>query len=157
VHWSELASVLNSKFRKDVGTYRCSEHLDFIYSMIPNKNESNIVSWEQFSKLTLPMRQFTFFEWFYKTLILVREQLVKMYCDGLIHGFISSEASEQLLLSCVDGTFLIRFSETFCGAISIAYVKNRKFEKLFPWDLDRLKKISLSHTIKCSDFLLYLY
>ena len=160
VPWSDLASVLNFKFYKDVGVYLCSEHLDFIYTMIPNMNENKTtmtVTWEQFAKHTLPMRQFTFFEWFYKILILVREQLVKMYCDGLIHGFISSELAENFLLNCVDGTFLIRFSETFCGAITVAYVKNRKFYKLFPWDLDRLKKISLPHTIKCSDFLLYLY
>lgn len=159
VAWSELAIVLNEKFHKDVGVYLSQEHLNFIRTMIPNGNEYNkdLITWEQFAKTPLPMRQFTFFEWFYKILILVRDYLKKMYTDGLIHGFISSEMSEKLLQGCIDGTFLIRFSETFCGAITVAYVQNRKFDKLLPWDLDRLKKMSVSHTIKSADFLLYLY
>lgn len=174
VAWSELSAVLNAKWRKDVGVYLQEHHLDFIATMIPtsgrspgrsaspdvNNNNSNVcktVSWEQFAKTTLPMRAFTFFEWFYRALILVREQLLSLYTDGLVHGFISSEHAEGLLLNCVDGTFLIRFSETYCGAISVAYVEGRRFDKLFPWDIDRLRKISLPHTVKCSDFLLYLY
>lgn len=176
VPWSDLATVLNAKWRKDVGMYLQEHHLDFIATMIPMSNRTtptaspdvnnnnintncntNTVSWEQFAKTTLPMRAFTFFEWFYRILILVREQLLSLYTDNLIHGFISSELAEELLLSCVDGTFLIRFSETYCGAISVAYVKARRFDKLFPWDIDRLRKISLPHTVKCSDFLLYLF
>lgn len=168
VSWAELAAALSAKWRKDVGVYLEEHHLEFIATMVPNSNNNNnnsqlqqqqpnSVSWEQFAKIPMPARDFTFFEWFYRSLILVREQLLSLYTDGLVHGFISSEVAEALLLDCVDGTFLLRFSETYCGAISVAYVTERRFAKLFPWDLDRLRKISLAHTVKCSDFLLYLY
>ncbi|KAH9419544.1 Signal transducer and activator of transcription 5B [Dermatophagoides pteronyssinus] len=159
VSWPELAIVLNQKFCKDVGVFLSEEHLNFIRTMIPSGNEYNndVITWEQFAKTPLPMRHFTFFEWFYKILILVRDHLKQLFIDGLIHGFISPEMSEKLLQGCIDGTFLIRFSVTFCGAITVAYVQNRKFDKLLPWDLERLKKMSVSHTIKSADFLLYLY
>lgn len=166
VSWAELAAALSAKWRKDVGVYLEEHHLEFIATMVPNSNNNNnnqlqqhpnSVSWEQFAKIPMPARDFTFFEWFYRSLILVREQLLSLYTDGLVHGFISSEVAEALLLDCVDGTFLLRFSETYCGAISVAYVTERRFAKLFPWDLDRLRKISLAHTVKCSNFLLYLY
>lgn len=157
VHWSELANVLAAKFNKDIGVSLFNEHLDFIYTLIPNPTNNGLVTWEQFARTYLPQRQFTFFEWFYRVLTLVREQLLDLYRDGLIHGFISSQSAEQMLSNCVDGTFLFRFTESYCGAISIAYIHDRTFHKLFPWDLDRLRKISLPHTIKCTDFLLYLY
>ena len=161
VTWSRLAELLSNKFQKDVGLPLKATELEFISSMLPMQQiqpitGDTLISWEQFAKIHLPHRDFTFFEWFYKILILVREQLSEIYCQNLIHGFISSQQAQYLLSNAVDGTFLIRFSETIPGAISIAYVRASKFEKLFPWDIERLKKISLSHTIKCNDFLLFL-
>lgn len=157
VLWPQLAQVLGCKFYRDIGKHLTSDHLVFIGSMLSVTSDQTPITWDQFAKRSLPMRSFTFFEWFYKILVLVREELLTLYRDDLIHGFISSQLAEQQLLQCVDGTFLIRFSETYCGAISVAYVKDRRFQKLFPWDLDRLRKISLPHTIKCTDFLLYLH
>lgn len=157
VEWSKLRKVLSEKFCKDVGTYLRMEHLDFLYRMIPEKTNTTTISWEQFAKISLPMRNFTFFEWFYKTLVLVREQLSLMYCDELIHGFISSDLAEKLLQNCVDGTFLIRFSETICGAISITYKNNGEIYKSIPWELDKLKNIHLSNTIKNTNKWQYLY
>ena len=157
VSWSELACSLSCKFKKDVGCFLNPQQLEFIYTMIPNKTDANLITWEQFAKMDLHLRKFSFFEWFYKNLSLVREHLSQMFCSQLIHGFISSNNAEELLSNCVDGTFLIRFCETFCGALSIAYINNRKFEKLLPWDLDHLKKYSLAKTIRCNPTLLYLY
>lgn len=160
VTWPELAFLLDKKFYKDVGINLKSNELNFIYTMIPNLDPNNNeakISWEQFAKIKLSEREFTFFEWFYRILVLVREKLIKLYSNKLIHGFVSSDESEILLKNCIDGTFLIRFSETYCGAISISYKRNGNFTKTLPWDLEHLKKISLSNTIKLSHNFLFLY
>ena len=84
-----------------------------------------MLTWSQFCKETLPDRSFTFWEWFYRILLLTSNHMQRLWKEGYIMGFVAKQAAENLLLQKgTQGTFLLRFSDSELGGITIAYVKN---------------------------------
>ena len=47
----------------------------------------------------------------------------KLWMEGFVKGFITKQAAESLLLSKPSGTFLLRFSDSELGGVTIAYVR----------------------------------
>lgn len=76
----------------------------------------------QFAKEALPDRNFTLWEWFYALLKVTKEHMRSLWNDGTILGFISRKQTEDLLLQCSPGTFLLRFSDTELGGVTIAWL-----------------------------------
>ncbi|KAJ6654720.1 hypothetical protein lerEdw1_006583, partial [Lerista edwardsae] len=70
----------------------------------------------------LPGRGFTFWQWFEGVLELTKKYLKEYWSDGLIMGFISKQYVHSCLIKEPVGTFLLRFSDSEIGGISIAYV-----------------------------------
>ena len=84
----------------------------------------SIFSWPLFCKEALPDRNFTFWEWFHRILLLTQQHLNKLWQKGFVMGFISKPLAEQMLLdSQHSGTFLLRFSDSELGGVTIAYVR----------------------------------
>lgn len=78
--------------------------------------ENQQISWHQFCKTKFsPHSKFTFFEWFYAILRLMRDFLSGPWNDGLVIGFISKKDTDNMLLNHRVGTFLLRFTETVLG------------------------------------------
>ena len=74
------------------------------------------VSWNRFTREPLTERDsFSFWEWFYGTMRLVKEHLKGPWNDGHILGFLSKEDAAQKLIGKRDGTFLLRFSQSMKG------------------------------------------
>ena len=91
-----------------------------------------MLSWGQFCKETLPDRSFTFWEWFYRILILTSNHMQKLWKEGYVMGFVTKQAVEQMLLAKPTGTFLLRFSDSELGGVTIAYNKQDPYtSKLF--------------------------
>ncbi|KAB1269544.1 Signal transducer and activator of transcription 6, partial [Camelus dromedarius] len=67
-------------------------------------------------------RGFTFWQWFDGVLDLTKRCLRSYWSDRLIIGFISKQYVTSLLLNEPDGTFLLRFSDSEIGGITIAHV-----------------------------------
>ncbi|KAF6121968.1 signal transducer and activator of transcription 6 [Phyllostomus discolor] len=67
-------------------------------------------------------RGFTFWQWFDGVLDLTKRCLKSYWSDRLIIGFISKQYVTNLLLNEPDGTFLLRFSDSEIGGITIAHV-----------------------------------
>ena len=67
--------------------------------------------------------QFTFWSWFYQARELVISCLKQEWEAGLIEGFIDRSNAHEKLKMCQSGTFLARFSEHSCGAISVTYIQ----------------------------------
>ena len=84
---------------------------------------SSIFSWPLFCKEALPDRNFTFWEWFHRILLLTQQHLSKLWQKGFVMGFISKPLAEQMLLEKQSGTFLLRFSDSELGGVTIAYVR----------------------------------
>ena len=76
-----------------------------------------------FCKEALPERNFTFWEWFHRILLLTQQHLSKLWMEGFVKGFVTKSAAESLLLDKPSGTFLLRFSDSELGGVTIAYVR----------------------------------
>ncbi|CAF4942839.1 unnamed protein product [Pieris macdunnoughi] len=134
VTWCQLAETLRIKFCSATGGDLSEDNLRFlaekIFSIISrtslpmNTMELNAmtVSWTQFCKDALPERNFTFWEWFYMVVKVTRDYLRTLWCDRLIMGFIQKKQAEEMLAKCPPGTFLLRFSDSELGGITIAWV-----------------------------------
>ena len=82
-----------------------------------------VLTWPLFCKDALPDRNFTFWEWFYRILILTQTHMQKLWMEGFVKGFITKQAAESLLMNKPSGTFLLRFSDSELGGVTIAYVR----------------------------------
>lgn len=84
---------------------------------------SSSITWSQFCKDPLPDRNFTFWEWFHAAMKLIRDHLCDLWNRNYIMGFIDKQSAENLLLKCKPGTFLLRFSDSELGGLTIAFLK----------------------------------
>jgi signal transducer and activator of transcription 5B len=127
VPWNRLAEALNMKFASSTGRALTQDNLHFLCEKyyetslpLPLPNDLS-VSWSKFCKEPLPGRSFTIWEWFYAAMKLTREHLSGPWNDNRIVGFIHKHTAEELLAQCPYGTFMLRFSDSELGGISIAY------------------------------------
>lgn len=132
VPWPQVADALNVKFHSATGRSLTDENLRFLAEKAFRGSNSNgqdysnmLLSWAQFCKEPLPERNFTFWEWFYAVMKLTREHLRGPWSDGVILGFVRKKQAEEMLANCTPGTFLMRFSDSELGGITIAWVAGR--------------------------------
>ncbi|XP_057715617.1 signal transducer and activator of transcription 6 [Corythoichthys intestinalis] len=130
VPWKLMCSTLNSKFTSEIQSHHNLDQYNqhFLAQKIFDKPDftddfSNMmVSWTQFNKEVLPGRQFTFWQWFEGVIDLTKKHLRTYWSDGLIFGFIGKQYLHLILKQRPNGTFLLRFSDSEIGGITIAYV-----------------------------------
>ncbi|XP_058413848.1 signal transducer and activator of transcription 6 isoform X2 [Diceros bicornis minor] len=171
VPWEKMCETLNLKFMAEVGTNRglLPEHFFFLAQKIFNDNSLSMdafqhrsVSWSQFNKEILLGRGFTFWQWFDGVLDLTKRCLRSYWSDRLIIGFISKQYVNSLLLNQSDGTFLLRFSDSEIGGITIAHVirgqdGSPQIENIQPFSAKDLSIRSLGDRIRDLDQLKNLY
>lgn len=162
VPWEKMCETLNLKFMAEVGTNRglLPEHFLFLAQKIFNDNSLSMeafqhrcVSWSQFNKEILLGRGFTFWQWFDGVLDLTKRCLRSYWSDRLIIGFISKQYVTSLLLNEPDGTFLLRFSDSEIGGITIAHVirgqdGSSQIENIQPFSAKDLSIRSLGDRIR---------
>lgn len=68
-----------------------------------------------------------FWEWFYSCLKVTERHFARHWRDGLVYGFIGRLEAEQMLRGWKPGTFLLRFSDSMLGGISICYVSASEY------------------------------
>lgn len=129
VPWSQAAEALNVKFRSATGRSLTEDNLRFLAEKVFRSGNASgqdysglMLSWAQFCKEPLPERNFTFWEWFYAVMKLTREHLRGPWIDGYILGFVRKKQAEEMLANCASGTFLMRFSDSELGGVTIAWV-----------------------------------
>ncbi|XP_065515557.1 signal transducer and activator of transcription 6 isoform X3 [Lathamus discolor] len=162
VPWDKMCDTLNLKFMAEVQTTKglLKEHYFFLaqkifndYSASLEDFQSRSVSWAQFNKEILPSRGFTFWQWFDGVLDLTKRCLKSYWSDRLIIGFISKQYVCKLLSTEPDGTFLLRFSDSEIGGVTIAYVIRGKdgssqVENIQPFSAKDLSIRSLGDRIR---------
>lgn len=129
VNWSRMACALNMKFSCETGRGLTAENL---YALCGKALRAEVnfdptdlpISWSQFCRQPLPDRKFTFWDWFYAIMKLTRVHLRGPWAEGLIIGFIDKRQTEEKLLQYPPGTFMLRFSDSVLGGVSIAWVEN---------------------------------
>lgn len=129
VPWVRLADALSMKFKHATGRELTNDNLQFLCEKVfrhPTPNTLNqvemVISWAQFCKEPLPDRTYTFWDWFYAAMKLTREHLRNPWNDRLIMGFVHKRSAEDMLMKCPMGTFLLRYSDSELGGITIAWV-----------------------------------
>lgn len=169
VPWRQMCNTLNTKFTSEVNTqHNLNDYnLLFLAQKIFDKHDivdfSNMfVSWSQFNKETLPGRPFTFWQWFEGVMELTKKHLHSYWSDRLIFGFIGKQHLHVILKDRPGGTFLLRFSDSEIGAITIAYVAVSengvaKVQNIMPFSKKDLEISGLGNRILDISYLIYLY
>nr|AMA10951.1 signal transducer and activator of transcription 6 [Acanthogobius hasta] len=169
VPWRQMCNMLNVKFMSEVNTQHSLNdyNLLFLAQKIFDKHDicdfSNMfVSWSQFNKETLPGRAFTFWQWFEGVMELTKKHLHSYWSDRLIFGFIGKQHLHVILKDRPGGTFLLRFSDSEIGAITIAYVAVSengvaKVQNIMPFSKKDLEISGLGNRIIDINYLTYLY
>ncbi|KAF5880139.1 signal transducer and activator of transcription 5B-like, partial [Clarias magur] len=173
VSWPQLCEALNMKYKSEVQSERglTEENLVFLaqkaFSSSSNNPEdyrSMTMTWSQFNRESLPGRNFTFWQWFDGVIELMKKHLKAHWNDGAILGFLNKQQAQDMLLSKPNGTFLLRFSDSEIGGITIAWVAenpNKAGERmvwnLMPFTTKDFSIRSLADRISDLNHLLFLY
>jgi len=167
VPWKKMGEVLSMKWQAACGAGLTEENLYFLACKALrnnnlSRNEYNNVpiSWQYFCKELLPDRTFTFWEWFYRAMELTQLRLMNLWKDRHIMGFVDKGAAQQILMAKSVGSFLLRFSDSELGGITIAFKQQTNFgefsvESLFPFSKRDLEQRSMAEIVFDIDNLLY--
>ena len=154
-----LLERLNQKFYSIVGENLTETNKRAISCFFTNTIPQSelVVSYDSFCKVKAVKH--TFWDWFYHAMKLIKDvkNLKEMVGRGHIEGFISYGETITKLMSCTNGTFLVRFSESVLGALTISYNDNGVITHVSDFNKDKLAAIPLIDTIRDSIKLSMLY
>ncbi|XP_066440546.1 signal transducer and activator of transcription 6 isoform X2 [Eleutherodactylus coqui] len=171
VPWRKMCSTLNMKFMSEVDTKHelSADHFWFLAQKVFGENglsyddlRERTVSWSQFNKEPLRERNFTFWQWFDGVVDLTKKHLKEYWSNGLIMGFVSKQYVHKLLSGEPSGTFLLRFSDSEIGGITIAHVirgedGSGQIQNIQPFGAKDLQILSLGDRVKDLKICTYLY
>ncbi|KAL0992780.1 hypothetical protein UPYG_G00098300 [Umbra pygmaea] len=173
VLWPQLCEALNMKYKAEVQSNRglSEENLVFLAqkafssaSINPDDYRNMTMTWSLFNRESLPGRNFTFWQWFDGVMELTKKHLKPHWNDGAILGFVNKQQAQDMLMSKPNGTFLLRFSDSEIGGITIAWVAetpNKAGERmvwnLMPYTTKDFSIRSLADRISDLNHLLFLY
>uniref|UniRef100_A0A3B1K511 Signal transducer and activator of transcription n=1 Tax=Astyanax mexicanus TaxID=7994 RepID=A0A3B1K511_ASTMX len=170
VTWPQLCEALNMKYKSEVQSDRglSEENLVFLAQKAFSSSSNNpedyrnmTMTWSQFNRESLPGRNFTFWQWFDGVIELMKKHLKSHWNDGAILGFLNKQQAQDMLLSKPNGTFLLRFSDSEIGGITIAWVaenpNKRMVWNLMPFTTKDFSIRSLADRISDLNHLLFLY
>ncbi|XP_076457925.1 signal transducer and activator of transcription 5B-like [Babylonia areolata] len=185
VSWTQLQEELSIRCEKMTGRGLTASHLQFlsekIFQLPGGDSYKTEVSFGQFCERALPdhnhgsgkkekekkdkvkkektNRRCTFWDWLYDAFRMIEKHLKEPWQKGYVEGFVSKAKAEKMLLCQEEGTFLLRFSDSKCGAISIAVVEKSNNGSLVVTHIEPMKldKINFADKIKGRNKLVYLY
>ncbi|XP_072173805.1 signal transducer and activator of transcription 5A-like isoform X2 [Diadema setosum] len=171
VPWPEIGRALNSKFMLSNGRSLSDSNLHYLAQKAFSHHNvgshedfgNSFVTWSIFNRDPLPNRTFTFWRWFHGVLELTRKHLRGPWNDGSIMGFVSRSKAHDLLLTKQVGAFLLRFSDSEIGGITIAWLAEesttgeRQVYNLQPFTADDFNIRSLADRIHDLEHLTHLY
>jgi len=129
VPWFKVAWELKWEWQIKCSTTLTQEDLIYLASKIfrspkisPEELAGLHVSESQCCRDPLPDRNFTFCEWFYGVMNITSNFMLGPWAEGYVMGFVSKQRANELLKSKDHGCFLLRFSDSVLGGVTIAYV-----------------------------------
>jgi len=161
VSWAEAGKALNMKWAAACGSPLTEDNLYYLackafrnnnIPKIPEEYNNLMLTWSLFCKETLPDRTFTFWEWFYRILLLTSHNMGRLWKEGYIMGFVMKQAAEKMLEQQQNGCFLLRFSDSELGGVTIAYVRKQEFQppsvlSLYPFTSRDLSQRSMADVV----------
>jgi len=166
VGWTEMKMALNSRWIMTTEYPLHPEHLQYLKEKLFSNNqqeshkENPKVPWSLFNKEHIAGRSFTFWEWFYGAIDVVKKHLKEEWNDSCLE-FMSRQVAHNKLLEKPHGTFLIRFSDGDPGAVTIAWCyetfESKQILFIQPWKSKDFSIRLLADRIFDLPELLYLY
>ncbi|KAK2904780.1 hypothetical protein Q8A67_006579 [Cirrhinus molitorella] len=158
VKWGQLSKILSWQFSSVTKRALNSEQLSTLSNKLlgheAQGDPEGLIHWNTFCKMSLNERGIPFWVWIDGILDLIKRHLLNIWNDGYIIGFLSKEQEKALLRDKLEGTFLLRFSET-CrdGGITITWVEysqngEPKTHSVKPYTKSDLASISLPNVIR---------
>uniref|UniRef100_A0A8C3G5K7 Signal transducer and activator of transcription n=1 Tax=Cyclopterus lumpus TaxID=8103 RepID=A0A8C3G5K7_CYCLU len=169
VLWPQLCDTLDMKYKAEMHSGRGLSEDNMVFlaqkaftssSNNPEDSRNMTISWAQFNRESLPGRNFTFWQWFDGVVELMKKHLKPHWNDGAILGFVNKQQAQDMLMSKPNGTFLLRFSDSEIGGITIAWVAenpNKLVWNLLPYTTKDFSIRSLADRISDLNHLLFLY
>ncbi|XP_044527823.1 signal transducer and activator of transcription 5A isoform X4 [Gracilinanus agilis] len=169
VLWPQLCEALNMKFKAEVQSNRglTKENLVFLAQKLFNSSSNNMedynnmaISWSQFNRENLPGWNYTFWQWFDGVMDVLRKHHKPHWNDGAILGFVNKQQAHDLLINKPDGTFLLRFSDSEIGGITIAWKfdsPDRNLWNLKPFTTKDFSIRSLADRLGDLNYLIYVF
>ncbi|XP_078460145.1 signal transducer and activator of transcription 5B-like isoform X1 [Lampetra fluviatilis] len=173
VAWPQLVDALNMKLKASVESQRglSEENIVFLAQKAFNSTSTHAddycnltISWAQFNRESLQGRNFTFWQWFDGVMELTKKHLKQHWNDGAILGFANKQQASDMLLSKPNGTFLLRYSDSEIGGITIAWVADNPTNRgerlvwnLMPYTAKDFSIRSLADRISDLSHLQFLY
>uniref|UniRef100_A0A914W282 Signal transducer and activator of transcription n=1 Tax=Plectus sambesii TaxID=2011161 RepID=A0A914W282_9BILA len=159
VSWPQLAEMLKYKFSRFTGALKPLSEADLAYlgeKMLGQLSvgDSKPITFQRFAKQNLNDDvSFSFWEWFFAILQLIKQKLLKFWDEGWLIGFISKNDASDRMTSAARPTFLLRFSDSQTGSVSIGFVCEDEENKtlvpfhLSPFAIKDLDQLSLAQRI----------
>ncbi|CAD6191339.1 unnamed protein product [Caenorhabditis auriculariae] len=157
VAWSDLAITLRNKFSLFTGARRPLSDTDLNYLsekiLVPNIQDQKPITFHRFAKHNMRDEvSFSFWEWFFSIMQLIKQKLLKFWDEGWLIGFISKHDASHSMIMSPHSSFLLRFSDTQTGAISIGFVCEEEDGQkvpfhLAPFTIKDLDQLSLAQRI----------
>ena len=171
VTWGQAAEVLNMKWAAACGSSLTEDNLYCLackamretnIPKIPEDYNNRMLSWSLFCKEPLPNRTFTFWEWFYRLLLLTSTHMKNLWSEGCITGFVMKQEAERILKLQQNGCFLLRYSDSELGGVTIAYVRRSDSQapsvlSLYPFTTKDLAQRSMADVVFDINELTFLY
>nr|XP_045746171.1 signal transducer and activator of transcription 5A [Mirounga angustirostris] len=169
VLWSQLCEALNMKFKAEVQSTRglTKENLVFLAQKLFNNSSGHLedyngmsVSWSQFNRENLLGWNYTFWQWFDGVMEVLKKHHKPHWNDGAILGFVNKQQAHDLLINKPDGTFLLRFSDSEIGGITIAWKfdsPDRNLWNLKPFTTRDFSIRSLADRLGDLSYLIYVF
>lgn len=178
VLWPQMADLLSCKFKATTGRGLEKEHLNYLAHKIFGERESDdysqdCITFDQFVKKSLNLPSgpigFSFWDWFHSIMKLVTKHLRELWQHNCIVGFISRPRAEEQLRNVRSGNFMLRFSESELGGVTVGWVEvvaketdyhigeEIKVNFAQPYEAEDFTVKSLPERIKDVDKLEYLY
>ncbi|ELK01485.1 Signal transducer and activator of transcription 5A [Pteropus alecto] len=169
VLWPQLCDALNMKFKAEVQSNRglTKENLVFLAQKLFNSSSGHLedynsmsVSWSQFNRENLPGWNYTFWQWFDGVMEVLKKHHKPHWNDGAILGFVNKQQAHDLLINKPDGTFLLRFSDSEIGGITIAWKfdsPDRNLWNLKPFTTRDFSIRSLADRLGDLSYLIYVF
>ncbi|CAB3410037.1 unnamed protein product [Caenorhabditis bovis] len=152
VSWNDLAIMLRNKFALFTGARRQLSDSDLKYLseklVVSDGQDQKPITFTQFAKQALREDvQFSFWEWFFSIMQLIKQKLLKFWDEGWLVGFISKHDASVIMVNNRRPCFLIRFSDSQTGAISIGFLADEDPFHLAPFSIKDLDQLSLASRI----------
>ena len=165
VPWKKLGAALSHYFAMNIQQALTADNVQYLSTKLLAEGGAvpdQQITWPQFGKESMRDRQFTFWDWFYAAADLIRKHLLGPWQAKLILGFVAKHKVQEELIKCAVGTFILRFSDSAIGGITIAWVgEDEKGAKqvwnLQPWYARDFSVRKLADRVSDLPQLLYLY